>query len=141
MKTIERVYVSQEVLPLLGAALLAVQKVEWTLFCALQPLCKQCHSKDIRALGRMTSSQFLKGTIAELQPTLLSLEEALADNLPMPVEGILELIYKRNLITHHFWELTDAEIKGAEKISQPVSFLQDLLVQCDGWMEQIECVS
>ena len=137
MKTEQNTHVSQEVLLLLGASLIAIQKVESSLYSALQPLCKQSHSKEIQALGMMTPNQFLKGTTTEIQPTLQSLQLELADDLPMPVKEISQFIYKRNLITHHFWQVTDAQTKGAEKLSQPVLFLQELLEQCDEWIKQM----
>lgn len=138
MKTEQNTHVNPEVLSLLGAALIAIQKVECELYNSLQPLCKQSLCKNIQALGKMTSNQFLKGTTTEIQPTLLSLQHELTDNLPMPIKEISQFIYKRNLITHHFWQLTDAQIKGTEKLSQPVMFLKDLLDQCDEWLKQIK---
>ena len=54
---------------------------------------------------------------------------------------ISQFIYKRNLITHHFWQLTDTQIKGTEKLSKPVPFLKELLAQCDEWMQQIKNAS
>ncbi|MCG9700699.1 glucosamine-6-phosphate deaminase [Vibrio natriegens] len=138
MKTEQNTHVSPEVLSLLGAALIAIQKVECALYSSIQPLCKQSRCKNIQALGNMTSNQFLKGTTTEIQPTLLSLQHELTDNLPMPIKEISQFIYKRNLITHHFWQLTDAQIKGTEKLSQPVLFLKNLLDQCDEWLKQIK---
>ncbi|KJY83569.1 hypothetical protein TW81_07260 [Vibrio galatheae] len=130
----------QDLMPLLGEALIAVQKVDFALYKAIQPLCKQHPNRDLRALSRLTANQFLQGTSADVTLRLQPLHNMLNDELPMSVAEISDFVSKRNLITQQFWQLTDAPIKGGEKIAQPVPFLQQLLSQCDKWMERVEKV-
>lgn len=120
---------------LLGAALVSMQKVNFSLYQAMQPVCKTHDEKKVQELVSKTSDQFLQGTTAELKPTLLLLEEA---RLPLTIKELLDFIYKRNLVSQQFWHVTDADIKGSEKIANPEDFLRNLLTECEALQGKIE---
>ncbi|ELA6791226.1 glucosamine-6-phosphate deaminase [Vibrio alginolyticus] len=120
---------------LLGTTLVSIQKVTFSLYQAMQPVCKMHSSPEVQQLVSRTSDQFLQGTTAELKPTLLLVEEA---RLPLTINELLDFIYKRNLVSQQFWHVTDADIKGSEKIANPEDFLRKLLTECETLQGKIE---
>ncbi|RTZ14929.1 glucosamine-6-phosphate deaminase [Vibrio aquaticus] len=126
---------NHELLPLLGATLIASQKVNFLLYQLMQPICKAHSSSQVQHLASKTSDQFLQGTTAELKPILLLLEES---HLPLTINELLDFIYKRNIVSQQFWHVTDAEIKGGEKIANPVAFLRNLLSEYEAWQVKLE---
>lgn len=122
-----------ELLPLLGTALVSIQEVEYHLYKVIQGLCKDHDSTDIQVIRSMTSDQFLKGTSVEVKPTLLLLQKELADKLPLSIDEISNFICQRNLVTNRFWHAISSDVRESEKLADPISFLQKLLVQCEEW--------
>ncbi|KII77402.1 hypothetical protein PL18_15650 [Vibrio renipiscarius] len=127
-----------ELLSLLGATLIAVQKVDNLLYRSIQPLCKYQPLEALNTLGRMTPELFLQGTTAELKQTLLLLNDNVGEALPLSMNQMSDFIYKRNLVTRQFWQITDAEVKGGEKMANPKQFLLNLLNECEQWGMQVE---
>ncbi|KGY11753.1 hypothetical protein NM22_13905 [Vibrio tubiashii] len=130
-----------EFFQLLGTTLIAIQKVEFSLYTAIQSLSKNCQQKDIQAITRVPSNAFLKGTTTELKPALNLLQQQFSDELPLSLKELEELIYKRNLVTNDFWQVTGSDQLGVEKIAQPIIFLQTLIGQCESWTAELETVS
>ncbi|MFM2588802.1 glucosamine-6-phosphate deaminase [Vibrio sp. TBV020] len=129
---------SNERFSLLGAALIATQKVDFLLYRVIQPICKTHLSSEVKPLANKTSDQFLQGTMKELKPVLSTLEETCSEQMPLTASELSDFIYKRNLITHQFWQVTEADIKGSEKIANPEDFLRNLLTECEAWQVKIE---
>jgi len=127
-----------ELLPLLGTALVSIQEVEYHLYKVIHGLCKEHDSTDIQVIKAMTSDQFLKGTSVEVKPTLLLLQKELADKLPISINEISNFICQRNLVTNKFWHAINSEVRESEKLADPILFLQKLLGQCEEWVSLIK---
>jgi len=126
---------NNEQLSLLGSVLISMQKVNFSLYRLMQPVCETHSAQNVQQLANKTSDQFLQGTTTELKPTLLLLEEAC---LPLTINELLDFIYKRNLVSQRFWHVTNADIKGNEKIANPESFLRNLLAECEALQGKLE---
>lgn len=129
-----------ELFQLLGTTLIAIQKVEFALYTAVQSLSKDCKEKDIQTITRVPSNAFLKGTTSELKPALNLLQQQFSDELPLSLKDLEDLIYKRNLITHDFWQVTGSNTVGTEKLAQPLTFLRTLSDKCESWTAKLETV-
>lgn len=129
---------SNEQLSLLGKALLSVQRLENSLYQSIKALCKQDSSSDIQAIKNLTSEQFLKGTIVELKPVVQRLHDVLGESLPLSPTELNEFLYKRNLVSLSFWQVTTTSVKGNEKLANPTLFLRELVAQCDIWLAKVE---
>ncbi|MFA0114736.1 glucosamine-6-phosphate deaminase [Vibrio sp. 10N.261.46.E11] len=129
---------SSEQLSLLGQALLSVQRLENSLYQSIRALCKQNSSSDAQAIEDQTAEQFLKGTIVELKPIIKRLHDVFGESLPLSSTELSEFLYKRNLVSLSFWQVTTTSIKGSEKLANPTLFLQELIAQCDLWLAKVE---
>ena len=129
---------SSEQLSLLGQALLSVQRLENSLYQSIRALCKQNSSSDVQAIEDLTAEQFLKGTIVELKPIIQRLHDVFGESLPLSSTELSEFLYKRNLVSLSFWQVTTTSIKGSEKLANPTLFLQELIAQCDLWLAKVE---
>ncbi|MCG9555112.1 glucosamine-6-phosphate deaminase [Vibrio sp. Isolate31] len=129
---------SNEQLSLLGKALLSVQRLENSLYQSIRALCKQNSSSDTQAIENLTSEQFLKGTITELKPVIQQLYDVFGETLVLSSAELNEFLYKRNLVSLSFWQVTTTSVKGNEKLANPTLFLQELIDQCDLWLAKLE---
>ncbi|EAQ55880.1 glucosamine-6-phosphate deaminase [Vibrio sp. 10N.222.54.F12] len=129
---------SNEQLSLLGKALLSVQRLENSLYQSIRALCKQNSSSDTQAIENLTSEQFLKGTITELKPVIQQLYDVFGETLALSSAELNEFLYKRNLVSLSFWQVTTTSVKGNEKLANPTQFLQELIDQCDLWLTKVD---
>ena len=122
---------------LLGAALLASQKVELALFSVISKLAKALPKEQQQPLG-LDLDTFLREKPSE-QASMLSLyEQTFGEQLPLKINELNDFIYHRNLVTRGFWRVTGADVKGGEKLANPELYLKEFLAKCEYWQVMLD---
>lgn len=114
-----------------GGAMLAAQRVEFLLY-GLVAHVKDEWKQDRRFQG-LTPENFLHGDLENLRVTLGQLTNAYGDRFGLPMTDLRKFVADRNLIAHNYWRLTRANIRGAERLQDPMAFLIGFLQQCSHW--------
>jgi len=122
---------------LLGASLLASQKVELALFSVISKLAKALPKEQQQPLG-LDLDTFLREKPSE-QASMLSLyEQTFGEQLPLKANELNDFIYHRNLVTRGFWRVTGADVKGGEKLANPELYLKEFLAKCEYWQVMLD---
>lgn len=117
---------------LIGACVIAVQKVEFNLYGIASHLSHLPEAKE-RRFRELTPEQFLRGDPKELKATLGQIEKTFGEKLSLSTDELTDFIEQRNLIAHNYYRLTRKGIKGAKQLQDPEAFLRGFLVQCGYW--------
>ena len=120
---------------LLGASLLASQKVELALFSVISKLAKTLPKEAQQSLDLDT---FLREKPSEQAATLSLYEQTFGEQLPLKTNELNDFIYHRNLVTRGFWRVTGADVKGGEKLANPELYLKEFLAKCEYWQVMID---
>lgn len=105
----------------LGATLLNVQKFEFVFF-GLAAHVPNSNNKD------WNGEDFLRGNQGKFKKTLGRLKEAYADKFLLDNSDLDRLVRDRNILCHNYYRMVHADIKGGQKIKNPVKFLTELSV-------------
>ncbi|MDH5895147.1 hypothetical protein [Vibrio splendidus] len=122
---------------LLGASLLASQKVELALFSVISKLAKALPKEQQQPLG-LDLDTFLREKPSEQASTLSLYEQTFGEQLPLKTNEISDFIYHRNLVTRGFWRVTGADVKGGEKLENPELYLKEFLAKCEYWQVMLD---
>ena len=123
---------------LLGASLLASQKVELALFSVISKLAKALPKEQQQQSLGLDLDTFLREKPSE-QASMLSLyEQTFGEQLPLKTNEINDFIYHRNLVTRGFWRVTGADVKGGEKLANPELYLKEFLAKCEYWQVMLD---
>ncbi|MFS1467612.1 hypothetical protein A165_23420 [Vibrio tasmaniensis ZS-17] len=122
---------------LLGASLLASQKVELALFNVISKLAKALPKEAQHQLG-LDLDTFLREKPSEQASTLSHYENTFGEQLPLQKNEISDFIYHRNLVTRSFWRVTGADVKGGEKLENPELYLKEFLAKCEYWQVMLD---
>ncbi|TWD40982.1 hypothetical protein FB440_104145 [Vibrio crassostreae] len=122
---------------LLGASLLASQKVELALFTVISKLTKALSKEQQQSLG-LDLDTFLRETSSEQASTLSLYEQTFGEQFPLKTNELNDFIYHRNLVTRGFWRVTGADVKGGEKLANPELYLKEFLAKCEYWQVMLD---
>lgn len=122
---------------LLGASLLASQKVELALFSVISKLAKTLSKEQQQSLG-LDLDTFLREKPSDQASTLGLYEQTFGDQLPLKTNELNDFIYHRNLVTRGFWRVTGADVKGGEKLANPELYLKEFLAKCEYWQVMLD---
>ena len=122
---------------LLGASLLASQKVELALFTVISKLTKALSKEQQQSLG-LDLDTFLRETSSEQASTLNLYEQTFGEQLPLKTNELNDFIYHRNLVTRGFWRVTGADVKGGEKLANPELYLKEFLAKWEYWQVMLD---
>ncbi|WP_146490094.1 hypothetical protein [Vibrio sp. T20] len=122
---------------LLGASLLASQKVELALFTVIFKLAKALSKEQQQSLG-LDLDTFLREKPSEQASTLSLYEQTFGEQLPLTKNELNDFIYHRNLVTRCFWRVTGADVKGGEKLANPELYLKEFLAKCEYWQVMLD---
>lgn len=122
---------------LLGASLLASQKVELALFSVISKLAKALSKEQQQLLG-LDLDTFLREKPSEQASTLNLYEQTFGEQLPLKTNELNDFIYHRNLVTRGFWRVTGADVKGGEKLANPDLYLKEFLAKCEYWQVMLD---
>jgi len=117
---------------LLGACLIGVQEVEFTLYGIASHLPHLPEAKE-RRFRELTPEKFLRGDPDELKATFGQIEKVFGKKLSISSPQLTDFITNRNLIAHNYYRLTRKGIKDAKQLDDPESFLKSFLAQCEYW--------
>ncbi|MBO7911298.1 hypothetical protein CWO04_03825 [Vibrio splendidus] len=123
---------------LLGASLLASQKVELALFSVISKLAKALPKEQQQQSLGLDLDTFLREKPSEQASTLSLYEQTFGEQLPLKINEISDFIYHRNLVTRGFWRVTGADVKGGEKLANPELYLKEFLAKCEYWQVMID---
>ncbi|WP_061038442.1 hypothetical protein [Vibrio coralliirubri] len=122
---------------LLGASLLASQKVELALFSVISKLAKALPKEAQQPLD-LDLDTFLREKPSEQVATLSLYEQTFGEQLPLKTNELNDFIYHRNLVTRGFWRVTGADVKGGEKLANPELYLKEFLAKCEYWQVMLD---
>ncbi len=122
---------------LLGASLLASQKVELALFTVISKLAKALSKEQQQSLV-LDLDTFLREKPSEQASTLSLYEQTFGEQLPLKTNELNDFIYHRNLVTRGFWRVTGADVKGGEKLANPELYLKEFLAKCEYWQVMLD---
>ncbi len=122
---------------LLGASLLASQKVELALFTVISKLAKALSKEQQQSLV-LDLDTFLREKPSEQASTLSLYEQTFGEQLPLTKNELNDFIYHRNLVTRGFWRVTGADVKGGEKLANPELYLKEFLAKCEYWQVMLD---
>ncbi|KAA8677721.1 hypothetical protein [Vibrio gigantis] len=122
---------------LLGASLLASQKVELALFSVISKLAKTLSKEQQQSLG-LELDTFLREKPNDQASTLGLYEQTFGEQLPLKTNELNDFIYHRNLVTRGFWRVTGADVKGGEKLANPELYLKEFLAKCEYWQVMLD---
>lgn len=122
---------------LLGASLLASQKVELALFSVISKLAKTLSKEQQKSLG-LELDTFLREKPSDQASTLGLYEQTFGEQLPLKTNELNDFIYHRNLVTRGFWRVTGADVKGGEKLANPELYLKEFLAKCEYWQVMLD---
>ncbi|WP_261886393.1 hypothetical protein [Vibrio pomeroyi] len=125
---------------LLGASLLASQKVELALFSVISKLTKALPKEAQQPLD-LDLDTFLREKPSEQAATLSLYEHTFGEQLPLKTNELNDFIYHRNLVTRGFWRVTGADVKGGEKLANPELYLKEFLAKCEYWQVMVDTQS
>ncbi|MEZ8577004.1 hypothetical protein AB6C82_19380 [Vibrio splendidus] len=123
---------------LLGASLLASQKVELALFSVISKLAKALPKEQQQQSLGLDLDTFLREKPSEQASTLSLYEQTFGEQLPLKTNEISDFIYHRNLVTRGFWRVTRADVKGGEKLANPELYLKEFLAKCEYWQVMLD---
>lgn len=123
---------------LLGASLLASQKVELALFSVISKLAKALPKEQQQQSLGLDLDTFLREKPSEQASTLSLYEQTFGEQLPLKINEISDFIYHRNLVTRGFWRVTGADVKGGEKLANPELYLKEFLAKCEYWQVMLD---
>ncbi|MEZ8243370.1 hypothetical protein [Vibrio splendidus] len=123
---------------LLGASLLASQKVELALFSVISKLAKALPKEQQQQSLGLDLDIFLREKPSEQASTLSLYEQTFGEQLPLKTNEISDFIYHRNLVTRGFWRVTGADVKGGEKLENPELYLKEFLAKCEYWQVMLD---
>lgn len=103
----------------LGATLLNVQKFEFVFF-GLAAHVPNSNNKD------WNGEDFLRGNQGKFKETLGRLKKAYAGKFLLDNSDLDRLVRDRNILCHNYYRMVHADIKGSQKIENPVKFLTEL---------------
>lgn len=118
---------------LLGASLIAAQKVEFVLYGIVSHVTHLPEGQKDKRFRNLTPEKFLRGSRNDLKATLGQLEATFGQRLLLSTDELTKFIQDRNLIAHNYWRLTRSKVKEAEKLENPEAFLRDFLERCEKW--------
>ena len=122
---------------LLGASLIASQKVELALFNVISKLAKTLSKDAHKELG-LDSETFLREKACHQEATLSLYEQTFGEQLPLKKSEFNDFIYHRNVVTRSFWRVTGADVKGGEKLATPALYLKEFLAKCEYWQVMLD---
>ena len=122
---------------LLGASLIASQKVELALFNVISKLAKTLSKDAHKELG-LDSETFLREKACHQEATLSLYELTFGEQLPLKKSEFNDFIYHRNVVTRSFWRVTGADVKGGEKLAKPELYLKEFLAKCEYWQVMLD---
>lgn len=118
---------------LLGACLLKAQQVEFTLYGLVSHFSQSPEAQNDKRFKNLNPETFLRGDPRKLKATLGQLEGIFGAKLMISSDELKTFINDRNVIIHNYLRLTKANIRDAEKLSNPEQFLRNFLEQCNYW--------
>ena len=107
-------------LKLLGKALLSVQKFEFAFYGLATHFPKQ-NNND------WNGENFLRGDSSQFKMTLGGLKNAYGEKFLLSNSDLDKLLTDRNTLCHNYFRLVHADINNAEKLDDPIKFLEDLI--------------
>ena len=107
-------------LKLLGKALLSVQKFEFAFYGLVTHFPKQ-NNND------WNGENFLRGDSSQFKMTLGGLKNAYGEKFLLSNSDLDKLLTDRNTLCHNYFRLVHADINNAEKLDDPIKFLEDLI--------------
>jgi len=122
---------------LLGASLIASQKVELALFNVISKLAKTLSKDAHKELG-LDSETFLREKACHQEATLSLYEQTFGEQLPLKKSEFNDFIYHRNVVIRSFWRVTGADVKGGEKLANPELYLKEFLAKCEYWQVMLD---
>ena len=117
---------------MVGAGMLAAQRVEFLLYGLVAHIKPELKQDDPR-FRRLTPESFLRGDLAELRATLGQLAKAHGEKFLLSPDDLTAFVKKRNLLAHDYWRLARANVSGAQRMEDPMAFLQGFLADCQRW--------
>lgn len=117
---------------MVGAAVLASQRVEFLLYGLIAHLNDQAREQD-RKFRNLSPEKFLRGDVRNLRATLGQMVKAFGDKLLLTTADLEQFVNDRNLIVHSYWRLTKSGIVEAQSLEEPEKFLITFLHKCDHW--------
>ena len=117
---------------MVGAAVLASQRVEFLLYGLVAHLNEQARGQD-RKFKNLSPENFLRGDVRNLRATLGQLVKTFGDKLLLTTAELEQFVNDRNLIVHNYWRLTKSGIEGTQRLEEPEKFLMTFLHKCDHW--------
>ena len=117
---------------MVGAAVMASQRVEFLLYGLIAHLNDQAKVQD-RRFSNLNPENFLRGDVRDLRATLGQLVSVYGDKLLLTTTELEQFVKDRNLIVHSYWRLTKSGIEGAERLENPEKFLVTFLHKCEHW--------
>ena len=117
---------------LLGAAVIAAQRVEFLLYGLVSHFSASSDSRDRRLRG-LDPDKFLRGDVEDLKATLGLLVREFRDKLLITTDELLDFVNNRNLIAHNYWRLTLANLPDGPHLADPQRFLATFIGECSHW--------
>ena len=117
---------------MVGAAVLASQRVEFLLYGLVAHLNDQARGQD-RKFKHLNPEDFLRGDVRNLRATLGQLVKTFGDKLLLTTAELEQFVNDRNLIVHNYWRLTKSGIEGTKRLEEPEKLLMTFLHKCDHW--------
>ena len=122
---------------LLGAALLAAQKVEYSLYTVIAQLVSTDSNAHERQAIELNIDTFLKGNSNELSLILDLYYQVFGSKIPLAKQEVSDFVFNRNLISRNYWRATGADVKGGEKLGNPELYLSEFITKCDVWLKKL----
>lgn len=122
---------------LLGAALLATQKVEFSLYTAIAQLVTTDSNLHERQAIELNADTFLKGSSNELSLVLDLYYQVFGSKIPLTKAEVSDFVFNRNLISRNYWRATGADVKGGEKLGNPERYLSEFIAKCESWQAKL----
>ena len=119
---------------MLGAAVLATQRVEFLLY-GLVAHVKPELKRTERRFRDLTPESFLRGDPSELRATLGQLARAYGRRFLLSTDELEAYVKNRNLIAHDYWRLSKGSIPNGAALENPIKFLQRFIEDCQRWEE------
>lgn len=122
---------------LLGAALLAAQKVEFSLYTVIAKLVTTDSNDHERQAIELNADTFLKGSSSDLSLVLDLYYQVFGNKIPLTKAEVSDFIFNRNLISRNYWRATGANVKCGEKLGNPELYLSEFVAKCEAWLHKL----
>ena len=122
---------------LLGAALLASQKVEFSLYTVIAQLVTTDSNEHERQAIELNADTFLKGNSNDLSLVLDLYYQVFGSKIPLTKAEVSDFVFNRNLISRNYWRATGADVKGGEKLGNPELYLSEFTAKCEAWLQKL----